>query len=198
MNINVLLELETGFNRAPVKVLIIPMGDANPGELSFLPPGLSQVFKPASFKISEEAFRMPAHAYDKARRQYNSTLLLEYLAVSKPGGYSKYLGVTEADLYAGKLNFVFGEAILNGEDAIVSLHRLRPEFYGKPPDKRLFEARVLKEAVHELGHTFGLTHCTNPECVMRFSNSIIDTDFKKAQPCLNCQVKLFRRIVRNP
>lgn len=198
MNINILLELETGFNRAAVKVLIILMGDANPGELAFLPPGLSEVFNPARFKISKEVFRLPPYAYDKVRRQYNSTLLLEYLAVSKPRGYSRCLGVTEADLYAGRLNFVFGEAVLNGEDAVISLHRLRPEFYGNMPDRRLFEARVLKEAVHELCHTFGLTHCDNPECVMRFSNSIIDTDFKKAQPCLNCQVKLFRRMLQQP
>lgn len=185
--------METGFNRASVKVLIILIGDANPGELAFLPPRLSQVFNQAGFKMGGEAFRLPPYAYNKARRQYNSTLLLEYLAVSKPRGFSKCLGVTETDLYAGGLNFVFGEAVLNGEDAVISLHRLRPEFYGNPPDRRIFEARVLKEAVHELGHTFGLTHCDNLECVMHFSNSIIDTDVKKAQPCLNCRVKLFRK-----
>jgi archaemetzincin len=186
--------LKTGFSKAAIEVLVILMGDANPGELAFLPGGLSQVFDTVRFKMSGEVFRLPPYAYDKARRQYNSTLLLEYLALSKPRNYAKYLGVADVDLYARGLNFVFGEAILNGEDAVISLHRLRPEFYGDPPNRRLFEARVLKEAVHELGHTFGLTHCKNPECVMRFSNSIIDTDFKKAQPCLNCRVKLFKKI----
>lgn len=189
--------MKTRFNSGAIEVLIVLMGDANPGELAFLPGCLSQVFK-VRFKTSGEVVRLPPYAYDKTRRQYNSTLLLEYLALSNPGGYAKYLGVTEADLYAGRLNFVFGEAVLNGQYAVVSLHRLRPEFYGNPPDRRLFEARVLKEAVHELGHTFGLTHCENPECVMHFSNSIIDTDVKKAQPCLNCQVKLFRKIFQQP
>ncbi len=190
--------MKTGFNRAAIEVLIVLMGDANPGELAFLPGCLSQVFSKVRFKTSREVVRLPPYAYDKTRRQYNSTLLLEYLALINPGGYAKYLGVTEADLYAGRLNFVFGEAVLNGQYAVVSLHRLRPEFYGNPPDRRLFEARVLKEAVHELGHTFGLTHCENPECVMHFSNSIIDTDVKKSQPCLNCQVKLFRKIFNKP
>lgn len=188
--------MRNGVNKPSVEALIMLMGGANPGELAFLPGGLSQVFSTVRFKICGEVFTLPPYAYDRARRQYNSTLLLEYLALSKPRGYAKYLGVTDADLYAGGLNFVFGEAILNGEDAVVSLHRLRPEFYGEPPNRRLFEARVLKEAVHELGHTFGLTHCRNPECVMSFSNSIIDTDVKKAQPCLKCQVKLFK-ISRN-
>jgi len=196
VDINISPQLKNGFSRAAVEALIILMGEANPGELAFLPGGLSQAFSKIRFKIHEEVFRLPPYAYEKARRQYNSTLLLEYLSLSKPMGYAKYLGVTDVDLYAGGLNFVFGEAILNGEDAVVSLHRLRPEFYGDPPNRRLFEARVLKEAVHELGHTFGLTHCENPECVMSFSNSIIDTDVKKAQPCLKCQVKLFKKIFR--
>jgi len=195
MNINISLLLKTMFNRAgAMEVLLILMGDADPGELVFLPNSLSQIFKTIRFKTGENVLRLPSHAYDRTRRQYNSTLLLEYLAVAKPKGYIKYLGVTSVDLYAGGLNFVFGEAVLNGEDAVISLHRLRPEFYGEPPDRSLFEARVLKEAVHELAHTFGLTHCENPECVMHFSNSIIDTDVKKAQPCLKCQVKLFRRM----
>jgi archaemetzincin len=188
--------LKTRFDKVTIEALIILMGDVNSSELVFLPPGLSQVFSTVHFNMYEEALRLPAYAYDKSRRQYNSTLVLEYLTMSKPRGYAKCLGVTDADLYAGELNFAFGEAILNGEDAIVSLHRLRPEFYGEPPNRRLFEARVLKEAVHELGHTFGLTHCVNPECVMSFSNSIIDVDFKKAQPCLKCQVKLFK-VFRN-
>jgi archaemetzincin len=34
------------------------------------------------------------------------------------------------------------------------------------------------EAVHELGHAFGLTHCEKSRCVMHFSNSLQDTDFK--------------------
>jgi len=188
--------LNTRFNKVTIEALIILMGDVNSSELVFLPPGLSQVFSTVRFNMCEGALRLPPYAYDKSRRQYNSTLILEYLAISKPRGYVKYLGVTDVDLYASGLNFVFGEAILNGENAVISLHRLRPEFYGDPPNMRLFEARVLKEAVHELGHTFGLTHCVNPECVMSFSNSIIDVDFKKAQPCLKCQVKLFK-ISRN-
>lgn len=181
-----------------MEVLIILMGDVDPSEVAFLPGELSQVFNTVHFKMSGDVLKLPSYAYHRIRRQYNSTLLLKYLATSKPKGYTKYLGVTDADLYAGWLNFVFGEAVLNREDAVISFHRLRPEFYGDTMDRRVFKARVVKEAVHELGHTFGLTHCVNPECVMHFSNSIMDTDVKKTQPCLNCQVKLFGRISDQP
>jgi archaemetzincin len=176
------------------EALLIPIGDTNPSELKFLPVELSKVFRVLRFKIGRDILKLPSHTYNKVRKQYNSTLLLEYLATAKPKGYSKYLGIVDVDLYARGLNFVFGEAVLNGEDAIISLYRLRPEFYGDLRDNDLLRTRTVKEAVHELGHTFGLTHCENPECVMHFSNSIVDTDLKKAQPCLECHVKLFRRL----
>ncbi|MEM2981460.1 MAG: archaemetzincin family Zn-dependent metalloprotease [Thermoproteota archaeon] len=195
IDINVAPSLKNTFSKANVtEILLVPIGNINPSELSFLPAELSKIFRTINFEVERSILKLPSHTYDKARKQYNSTLLLEYLAMVKSRGYGKYLGIVNVDLYARGLNFVFGEAVLNGEDAIISLHRLRPEFYGDPPDSEVFKTRIVKEAVHELGHTFGLTHCENRECVMHFSNSIIDTDLKKAQPCLKCHVKLFRKL----
>jgi len=54
------------------------------------------------------------------------------------------------DLYIPILTFVFGEAQLTDTGALVSTHRLRPEFYGMPQDPRLVQERLLKEAIHEL------------------------------------------------
>ena len=80
------------------------------------------------------------------------------------------------DVYSDKLNFVFGEAYLDGRICAIYLPRLRQEFYGLKSDKSLFYQRLVKEAVHELGHAFGLSHCENIKCVMHFSNSLSDTD----------------------
>jgi archaemetzincin len=95
--------------------------------------------------------------------------------------------VTEHDLYGPSLNFVFGEADLGNRVAIISLSRLSPGFYGFSEDVERFQERALKEAVHELGHTYGLGHCSNPLCVMHFSNSLLDTDIKKATFCPECE-----------
>jgi archaemetzincin len=49
--------------------------------------------------------------------------------------------------------------------------------------------------VHELGHVFGLEHCPDPECVMHFSNSLLDTDRKSTSFCSQCRARwqnLFR------
>jgi archaemetzincin len=98
--------------------------------------------------------------------------------------YEKVLGIVDLDLYVPELNFVFGEA--SQRAAVISLARLRQEFYNLPQDQSLFHKRALTEAVHELGHTYGLGHCGNPLCVMFFSNSLIDTDRKGSKFCPKC------------
>jgi archaemetzincin len=96
----------------------------------------------------------------------------------------------DVDVFVSNLNFVFGEAECPGKTALISLWRLKPEFYGKASDMELFVERCTKEAVHEVGHTLSLKHCSNPFCVMYFSNSIFDTDRKQSLFCNKCFLKV--------
>ena len=107
----------------------------------------------------------------------------------------KLLGVATVDLYVPSLNFVFGEAECPGEVSVISMFRLDPKFYDQRDDKLLFH-RTVKEAVHELGHTFGLIHCGHPNCVMFFSNSIYDTDLKNEGFCCRCGQMVRKAIER--
>jgi archaemetzincin len=96
-------------------------------------------------------------------------------------------------LYIPVLTFVFGEARLNGQCAVVSSYRLDNKFYGLPDDPALLQERLLKEAIHELGHTYGLFHCQNPECVMKSSTYVEEIDFKSSRFCDKCWDKLVKR-----
>jgi archaemetzincin len=121
---------------------------------------------------------VPPETYDVRRQQYRAETLLE-LVRSEAG--DRVLAVTAVDLYAGDLNFVFGLAESPGTVAVVSLYRLRAG-----ADARFLRERALKEAVHELGHTFGLSHCPDTRCVMHFSNCLEDTDQKGTSFCSRC------------
>jgi archaemetzincin len=90
------------------------------------------------------------------------------------------------DLYIPVLTFVFGEAQLSDGGAVVSAHRLRQEFYGMPTNPELLHERLLKESLHELGHTYGLRHCPDYTCVMSSSNAVERIDLKNAEFCPNC------------
>ncbi|MCX8126673.1 MAG: archaemetzincin family Zn-dependent metalloprotease [Dehalococcoidia bacterium] len=129
-------------------------------------------------------------AFDRGRGQYLAGLIVARLAGLASDKGDRVLGVTSVDLYTPGLNFVFGQADIKLRTAVISLYRLRQEFYGLPADRELFRSRMLKEAVHEIGHTFGLGHCSNLRCVMHFSNCLADTDLKGFRFCSNCQPRL--------
>jgi archaemetzincin len=132
--------------------------------------------------------------FDKQRNQWKSTGILQWLSdnytklyYSKERTMIKILAICDFDAYSDKMNFVFGEAHLHGSICAIYLPRLRQEFYGLTSDTSLFCQRIVKEAVHELGHVFGLTHCENIKCVMHFSNSLHDTDMKTSHLCHVCK-----------
>jgi archaemetzincin len=130
------------------------------------------------------------YAYEPKRRQYLAPQILATLRSFSMEPGDRCLGIVDVDLYSPGLNFIFGEADISSGVAIISLYRLRQECYGLPQDEGLFQDRAIKEAVHELGHTYYLSHCQDAKCVMHFSNSLADTDIKRASFCPKCQQKL--------
>ena len=128
----------------------------------------------------------PELAFDSSRGQYHSTLLLEHLLAESTGSEARILGIAGVDLFIPILTYVFGEAQLDGQAAVVSTYRLDNRLYGLPADNRLLLDRLVKESVHELGHTLGLIHCHHPTCVMRSSTYVEDIDLKSAEFCSRC------------
>lgn len=130
----------------------------------------------------------PGYAYDAARGQYSSTLILRDALPRVPHGAVKLLVLTEHDLFIPMLSFVYGQAQLGGAVSIVSLARLHQPFYGLPENRPLLLVRLRKESLHELGHAFGLTHCEERLCTMSLSTSIQQLDTKGSDFCENCAV----------
>ncbi|NJE30828.1 archemetzincin [Thermococcus sp. 18S1] len=175
-------------------ILVVPIGDVDTRTVEavsrFVGSYYSRLGLPArvSDPIPAEWF---SDAYNPSRNQFIGRVFLETLGgIKAKTGARAVLGITSLDLYEKGLNFIFGLAHPGMGAAIISTFRLRPEFYGEETTGNLLIERAVKEAMHELGHIFGLGHCPNRWCVMHFSNSILDTDVKGPYYCTSCELKL--------
>lgn len=170
------------------KICVFTIGEKDSMLVKELPSYLESIFH-RKIKVSELEMNLD-FAYHPRRKQYSSSAILDRLKTMQYKVCYRLLTIVDVDLYMPELNFVFGEADFQAKTAVISTVRLTQRFYGLPEDKQLFLERVTKEAVHELGHTYGLPHCPDPKCVMHFSNSLRDTDSKSYSFCQNCKKKL--------
>ncbi|MCK4370085.1 MAG: archaemetzincin family Zn-dependent metalloprotease [Candidatus Lokiarchaeota archaeon] len=178
---------------------MLKIGDLNHSVLVKLKKKLELGFKRfnLSVNIVQEEIPLEETEYNRRKRQYNAIKILKKIIIyAQNKKIFHVLGVIDKDIFSSGLKFVFGRAIkAEGRApespivALISITRLRESFYGRTENKGLFELRILKEAIHELGHTFNLDHC-NKLCIMRFSNSISDTDEKPQKFCEDCVNKL--------
>jgi len=181
-----------------LEIAVLPVGAVEGEILEYLCRALQKAFPEIIIKSPREAIPLPTEAYNAIREQYDSSIILSKLRSFPKSETDRVLGVTEADLYVPSMNFVFGEAHQLWGVAVISLRRLRPEFHDQSPDKCLFLERCAKEAIHEIGHTLGLSHCSDRTCVMFFSNSIEDTDRKTSSFCKKCERSLNAALSHNP
>lgn len=176
-------EARTG--KAMIRIQLLAIGGIDPTLLGTLGQALEKEFSARSEILPARLNPLPS--LHPERQQYHSTEILNRMQREFAPGSGRLLGVTALDLYIPILTFVFGEAQLHGGCAVVSTYRLRQEFYGLPPDLALLEERLVKESVHELGHTFGLRHCDNYECAMAASHAVEAIDLKGRNLCPGCR-----------
>jgi archaemetzincin len=155
------------------KVVVIPIGAVPADALDHLQGELAALLEREV--VIGPTIPLPAIVRNDRGQFLGSDLLAELEKL--PVAYAERLvGLIDADIYAPKLGFIFGQARNPGRVAVVALPRLRDSFRAHPDHPEHFPDRLLKVAAHELGHSFGFAHCAERQCVMHFSGSVIDLD----------------------
>ncbi len=174
-------------------ILISPLGELAPDQEEAVSREVGRVTGFPTL-VQPLAVRLDT-AYDAERNQYHSTPLLEQLAAAAPPQALKVLAVVTVDLFIPILTHVYGEAQLGGRACIVSSFRLNAgPGAAHLPGK--YTGRIVKESIHELGHTFGLRHCRDERCIMHYCRSEADVDRKSDQLCRYCRIMLNDEIKR--
>jgi archaemetzincin len=165
-------------------VRLLPVGKVEPSLLEDLRTAIAQCLHVPCEIMPVELDPVPS--YHLERQQYHSSEILQRMqALVRPDDW-RLVGIAEVDLYIPILKYVFGEAQLGGPCALVSFHRLRQEFYGLGRDDALLGQRLLKESIHELGHTLDLHHCQDYRCAMASSYAVEWIDLREATFCDSC------------
>lgn len=176
-------------------IVIVPFGEVPKTLLDFLKEELGFRFGTEVRLADTEP--IPEGAFDRHRNQYRSSLFLRRLEDERQDAdrqeTERRIGIVDADLYNPESDGVLGEADPVDRVAVVSVAGFHPASEVLPEEDPRFRVRVLKEAVHELGHTYQLDHCDNSKCVMYSSNVLNDLDQKSADFCMAHQSKLKRR-----
>lgn len=140
---------------------------------------------------------IPKDTFNYWRKQYDAEKIMNSLSglpeVKFIDKSIPTMLVTDEDIYYSGLNFVFGLEDPVKNCCIVSIARLKQEFYDQKPNPTILIDRTVKEIIHELGHSLGLDHCQNSYCVMCFSPSVKDVDTKRKEFCSDCKVRMMTR-----
>jgi len=169
-------------------VRLLPVGEVEDSLLEYLRAGIPRIL-PVRCEISADKLD-PAPSYHAERQQHHSSEILQRVhSHARPQDW-RLLAVASVDLYIPILKYVFGEAQMGGPCALVSYHRLRQEFYGLDRDHDLLCQRILKECIHELGHTFDLHHCQDYRCAMASAHAVEWIDLREPTLCDSCHAKV--------
>jgi len=169
-------------------IILVLLSNIDDGLVAVLKQRLENTFNSSVRVVS--AMEDLAYSYDVDRKQYRSPLLLERLERINRSREHKILGVVDVDLYSPGYDFIYGEANQSTGIATLSTYRLRSRKSNRQSALKVFRERVVREALHEVGHLFGLGHCTSPKCVMRTCICSAEVDKAGNEFCPQCHTRL--------
>lgn len=150
---------ETVTQRAAAPNISLYLYDDFPAQKAqMLADALKEVYP--SVSIQKESLVLSKEYYNKERNRYSGTGLLKDL--SRLRKRNVVLGLTDKVIFkANELSptyGIFGVSPVGAYVAVISSTR--------PSGKQHSNDHLVKLMMHELGHSFGLNHCSNQHCFM--------------------------------
>ena len=178
-----------GAGQHPLLVAIQPLGAVDPALVRRVTKHVESMFRVRVTVLRARA--LPRSAYYRPRSRYRGERILADLDARTPPHVSKVLGLMSRDLSVTKHDVydwgILGVAGLSCRAAVVSTYRLQR----RGATRTLVEERLDHVAVHELGHTFGVSHCASPRCVMNDAGGSIRTvDRTSGSFCASCRRRM--------
>lgn len=170
------------------KVAVLPLGDFSP-LLARKAVGWISNFYPVEAKELSPV-PMPAAAWYPVRHRYRADSILNILHRFKPAGFNYIIALTHKDISCTSYPYpdwgVLGYGEYPGQTCVVSSYRMKSPAI----TEKLYLERLQKVVLHELGHNFGLDHCSAPACLMADAEGTIATvDREKVWICPACSKK---------
>jgi archaemetzincin len=160
-----------------------PFSDIPATEVNYVVTELKKVYPTITIK---NAIPLPQFAYYKLRNRYRADSLIQFLDANTLAQHVT-IGLTNKDISAAKDSIadwgVMGLGFCPGKACIASSFRLSKS-------EKLMQ--LFKVAIHKLGHTQGLPHCTVKNCFMRDAEGRNPTDEEK-DFCVDCKKQLEKK-----
>jgi archaemetzincin len=163
-------------------------GELTDGEVAYVVRALAAFYDVTVTRLPTMA--LPKHAYYAPRGRYRAEKLLVFLEAHVPAGARRILGVTAVDISTSKPPYadwgVLGLAGVSAPSAVISSLRCKRRSAGSSHAT----IRLGKTAVHEIGHTFGLGHCSSRGCLMEDAQGSVLTTDRERDLCTDCLAQL--------
>lgn len=180
-------------------IVVLPMGKVPESALDVVSDHIPLYFNHRAIILSP--FRIPPYAFDEQRGQYNAATIIKTLESLNFEEYAKVIAIANVDLFIPIFTHVMGEAQVGGKFALVSMYRLMKGGEGNRLSTSKILERLVKVALHELGHLFDVVHCADAKCIMHFSGNIQDIDHIMLNFCTYCERYLeesMKRLLKPP
>jgi len=151
-------------NKLPYEIHIQPYDEIDSATISFIQQELGKVYDFSTITLPPK--KLPADAWYAERHRYWADTLLKHLKKLSPSSNIYAIGITGKDISTKKSKYpnwgVMGLGLMPGNACVISDYRLQ----AYPKTREHIDSQLLKVAIHELGHNFGLPHCPNETCYM--------------------------------